>query len=297
MTFLNRVNSVLVDRLLKHVSGRRQVERIALDSRNTQVEQRCLFLALREALSAGHRRPSPSEIAFRAWSQSDEDGILLLIFAAIGFTNRLCVDLGSALPEGSNTANLIFNWGFGGLLVDGDPTHVGAANRLFREHPDTWLSPPKVVHAWITRENVNELIESQGLNGEIDLLSIDLDGVDWWICREIRCVRPRAIVVEIQDIWGTVEAVTVPYSPDFRHDVDYDYCGASLMAWVKMLGERGYRLVATNRLGFNAFFVRQDLMTAALTELLPADCLKHQRNLAEGPIRLARSRGRRWESV
>jgi hypothetical protein len=297
MNMLTRVNAFVVERLLRHVSSRGQVERLARESRNSQIEQRTLYFAWREALRAGRPLPPPGEAAFRAWSQTDEDGILLLIFAAIGFTNRTCVDLGSALPEGSNTANLIFNWGFWGLLVDGDPANAEAARVLFREHSDTWVYPPRVVHAWITRDNVNELITAQGLEGEIDLLSIDLDGVDWWICREIQAVKPRAIVVEVQDIWGTEEAVTVPYSPDFRHGVDYDYCGASLMAWIKMMRERGYRLVATNRLGYNAFFVREDLAPAALPELVPGACLQHHRNRTEGPTRLARSRSRAWDRV
>jgi hypothetical protein len=297
MSLLTRANTFLLERLLRHVPGRRQVERLTLDARNSQVEQRRLYFAWREALAAGRALPAPGEAAFRAWSQTDEDGILLLIFAAIGFTNRVCVDLGSARPEGSNTANLIFNWGFWGLLVDGDPAHAEAARQLFREHPDTWLYPPRVAQAWITRENVNELLTSHGMGGEIDLLSVDLDGVDWWICKEIRAVQPRAIVVEIQDIWGTEEAVTVPYAPDFRHGADYDHCGASLLAWVKMLGERGYRLVATNRLGYNAFFVRHDLAPGALPELAPAACLQHHRNRTEGPARLARARERAWERV
>ena len=65
-----------------------------------------------------------------------------------------------------------------------DLAHAEAARGLFRDHPDTCFYPPRVVQAWITGENVNKLIASHGVNGDIGLFSIDLDGVDWLICRE-----------------------------------------------------------------------------------------------------------------
>ena len=87
------------------------------------------------------------------------------------------------------------------------------------------------MNAWITRDNVNELIEQNGFQGPVDLLSLDLDGVDYWIWEAIEVVRPRVVIAEVQCIWGGDRAVTVPYSDAFKAPITdrfKAYCGASL---------------------------------------------------------------------
>ena len=76
--------------------------------------------------------------------------------------------------------------------------------------------PPTLVHAWITAENVNELIKKNGISGEVDLLSIDMDGVDFWIWKAITCIIPRVVVLEYNNRWGADQSVTVPYVSDFK---------------------------------------------------------------------------------
>jgi hypothetical protein len=64
---------------------------------------------------------------------------------------------------------------------------------------------------------VDSLITANGIKGEIDLLSLDIDGVDYWIWNAIEAISPRVVVAEIQAIWGTEASVTVPYaSGDLR---------------------------------------------------------------------------------
>src|SRR5262249_16934111 len=132
------------------------------------------------------------------------------------------------------------------------------------------------VHAWIEAENVNALVVEYGFAGEIDLLALDLDGVDYWIWKALTCVQPRVIVLEYQDIWGPDKAVTVPYRRDFdRMAVHPDYFGASVSVFVKVGREKGYRLVGTNRYGYNAFFVRSGLAEDILPEIPVSVCFDH----------------------
>ncbi|MCJ7636553.1 MAG: hypothetical protein MUO21_03605, partial [Nitrososphaeraceae archaeon] len=63
--------------------------------------------------------PNFQDTGFRVYSQNDEDGLLLYIFSLIGFTNKICLDIAFASPYGANTTNLICNWGFTGLLIEG----------------------------------------------------------------------------------------------------------------------------------------------------------------------------------
>lgn len=216
------------------------------------------------------------DTGFRVYSQNDEDGLLLYLFSLIGTTNKICVDVGSGSPYGANTTNLICNWGWTGLLIEGNENAVKQAKQFFESHEDTWIYPPKVINAWVTAENINDLIQENGISGEIDLFCLDLDGVDYWIWKSLNVIQPRVVVVEYMNIWDTDQSVTVPYRPNFnRFDTHPDYFGASLAAFVKLGREKGYRLVGCNRYGFNAFFIRSDISEDIFPEIPPEQCLEH----------------------
>jgi hypothetical protein len=240
--------------------------------------QLLLELQYRQLRHVGAPLPRVHEVGFRVYSESDEDGILHYIFSLIGTRTRILVDLGACKLEGSNTANLLINHGWTGLLIDGDEQHIKDLQDLYGACRDTHHYPPKCVAAWITAENVNDLIRSAGIEGEIDLLAIDLDGVDYWILKEIEVVRPRVVVVEYQCILGPERCVSVPYRPDFKPIFDGPYAvynSASLAAFVKLGRRKGYRLVGCQRYGYNAFFVRDDLASHELPEISPRVCFEH----------------------
>ena len=228
--------------------------------------------------------PSFDDIGFRVFSDSDEDGILLYIFTLIGVTNKKVVDIGAGSVRGSNTANLIINHGWIGLLIDGSEGAIQAGQKFYSNCPDTRQYPPTSVCARVTAENVNSIITEHGFTGEIDLLTIDIDGIDYWIWNAIDCVSPRVIVLEYQDIIGPDRALTVPYNPDFNasdykaNERNANYVGASLPAFAKLAEQKGYRLVGCNRYGYNAFFVRSAIGEKHLPGVQVDACLKHPWN-------------------
>ena len=138
---------------------------------------------------------------FRLRSQNDEDGITFGLLQAAGIATRTFVELGCGL-SGGNSAFLAAELGWTGLMVDGDEIHMQQVARRF----------PRVtaVAAWITAESVNELIERHGLAGDVDLLSIDLDGNDYWVWNAVTACNPRLVIVEYNSIWGPSRAVTIP---------------------------------------------------------------------------------------
>jgi hypothetical protein len=233
-----------------------------------------LWLKYRE-MAGVSTRPSLSDIEFRSFSQNGEDGVLLYIFSVVGVTNKRVVEICAGDGIECNSANLIVNHGWEGLLFDGDAGKLELGRDLYARLADTFLRPPKLVHSWITAENVNEQISCHGFTGEIDLLSLDVDGNDYWIWKAIGCVRPRVVVLEYNAWWGPHRAVTVPYDPEFRLDFSRIpfYCGASLAAFVALGRDKGYRLVGCARSRINAFFVRADLGTDLLPEVPAAACL------------------------
>lgn len=250
------------------------VNSIKLDISNTQIQQRQLFFHYQHLINKKEKLPNFDNTGFRVFSQGDEDGKVLYIFSLIGFKNKICVDMAFESPYGSNSTNLILNWGFTGLLIEAnDQTSTKA---FFNLHQDTCVYPPTSIRAWITAENVNELCINNGVTGEVDFFSLDMDGVDYHIWKSLNVIQPRVVLVEYQDILGPDVSITVPYKSDFnRHDMHEDFHGASLSAFVQLGKEKGYRLVGTNLLGYNAFFVKNGIGDDVLPEVSVGSCFRH----------------------
>ncbi len=206
------------------------------------------------------------------YSQSDEDGLLLFVFSLIGMKNRICVDIASGVPDGANSTNLIRNWGFTGFLFEENEDKVREATAFFSS-PETNVYPPQIKQGMVTAENVNDLLLSSQVSGEIDLFSLDMDGIDYWLWKSLHVIEPRVVICEFTPFWGPDKAVTIPYDPEFTRPHP-NYWGASLAAVVKLAHQKGYRLVGWNRYGYNAIFVRKGLGEDVLPEVSHHQCLK-----------------------
>jgi hypothetical protein len=171
------------------------------------------------------------------------------------------------------TANLIVKHGWWGYLFDGDARNVSDGKRFFSNNKDTFLHPPVFTSAWITAENVNELLESAGVSGIVDLLSLDVDGMDYWLWKAISVIEPRVVVCETHNVVPADRAVTVPYDPQFVCPSE-SYRGASLEAMRRLAATKGYRLIGTHRFGFNAFFVKNGIGEEFFPEVTTDSCLQ-----------------------
>jgi len=250
--------------------------------------QTLLHLAYQDLLRQGKPFPRLDEVGFSAFSQFDEDGILLYLFSLLGAAHKTSVEICAGTGYECNTANLIINHAWDGLLVDGNPENVRIARDFYQRYPDTFWRVPTILHAWVDAETINDRIAENGFTGEIDLLSLDMDGVDFWIWKAITCVNPRVVVLEFNDCIPADVAVALPYDPSFTCSEEKPgYLNASLAAWVKLGREKGYRLVGRNRNAVNAFFVRNDLRPDLVPEVSAASCLDERATRAKSAARWA----------
>lgn len=238
--------------------------------------QVALSLQYRSLLAQKLPLPKLADIGFRVYSQTDEDGIILFLFAVIGATKKLFIEIGTGNGTECNCANLAITFGWHGLFIDGDAKAVADGTGFYARHPDTRIFPPKFLSALVSRDNINDLINGAGFHGEIDLLSIDIDGMDYWVWEAIECVNPRVVVVEANGKFG-MRSITVPYDANWAYDAvaHPHYHGASLPALTKLAHEKGYRLVGTNRFGYNAFYVRNDIAHDVLPAVTVESCRSH----------------------
>jgi len=209
------------------------------------------------------------DAGFRCYSQFEEDGIILYLLSCIGKKTRIVVEICCGTGSECMAANLIINHGYKGYLFDGDQKNVNAAISFFNNQKDCLLVKPTIKKEWITRGNVNDLLKNAGVSGEVDILSIDIDGNDYYIWEAISEIQPRICVFETHTIVPSNLAITIPYEDDFyamdKGEIDSEFRSVSLLAMMKLSEKKGYTMVGSHKHGFNVFFVRDDL----ITDLLP----------------------------
>jgi hypothetical protein len=218
---------------------------------------------------------------FTVFSQFGEDGILQFLVQRVPIEHEVFVEFGVEDYHESNTRFLLVHDNWRGLIIDGGTTHV----EFLRATGLGWRHHIDAVSAFIDRDNINGLIRGAGIEGDIGVLSVDIDGNDYWVLERIDVVSPRILIVEYNSTFGPEAAVTVPYDPGFvRGDQhrSWLYWGASLPALTRLADRKGYALVGGNKAGNNAFFVRRDVL-GALPEVGVAD--------AYAPSRFRESRG------
>jgi hypothetical protein len=247
-SLLRKVNNVahLDDRLFDAETRRAQLARIVLRERFPRL------FADGEAAE------------FQVFSQNGEDGILLRILSELTVLSRNFVEIGIDDALECNSAVLGFVLGWDGLMVDGEAGKAAAARRLVARMLAGRMNRIDVRHAFVTAETVNAIVGS----GPLGVLSIDVDGMDYWLWNAIRDSAPDVVIIEYNASLGPEQSVTVPYDSRFSvnraHPSGY-YHGASLAAIEKLGRAKGYSLVAVDSAGVNAFFVRD----AARPESLP----------------------------
>lgn len=210
---------------------------------------------------------------FRVFSQWGEDGIIQALLSAIppALVRRVFVEFGVSNYLESNTRFLLVNDNWSGLVIDGSEQNVN----FIRQDPIYWQHNLKAECRFITRDNINDLIRGNGISGEIGLLSVDIDGNDYWVFERIDCVNPAIIVTEYNARFGADRAVTVPYDAGFLRSAAHHsmiYYGASLKALTQLANRKGYALVGCNSAGNNSFYVRRDLLNDRLRERPVAEC-------------------------
>jgi len=199
------------------------------------------------------------ESEFKVFSQWGEDGIIQYLIHHVPIENDTFVEFGVETYVESNTRFLLVNNNWSGLVIDGDSRNVA----FIRSDPIYFRHNLKADCAFITKDNINDLLIRNGVSGDIGLLSIDIDGNDYWVWESINTVHPRIVVCEYNSLWGDTLSVSIPYDPVFdRTQAHYSnlYFGASITALTKLANTKGYSLVGSNSAGNNLFFVRNDLL-------------------------------------
>jgi len=209
-----------------------------------------------------------NDYEFQVFSQWGEDGIIHYLMSEVNIERKIFVEFGVEDYKQANTRFLLVNKNWSGLVIDGSKANV---DRIKGDYI-YWNYNLKAIHSFVTKNNINELLVENGLKGEIGLLSIDIDGNDYWIWDSIHVIEPAIVVIEYNHRFGCEHALTIPYDENFERSKSHYsmiYYGASLKALCNLAEEKGYLFVGCSSNGVNAFFVNAKKMPASLMEVSP----------------------------
>lgn len=177
-------------------------------------------------------------------SQSGEDGIIAAIFSILGARNRYCVEFGAWDGKvGSNTWSLLNQHGWSGTLIE-------ASARKFAELQQTYAGNDRVRlynrYVDFEQNNLDSILRDAQAPYDLDLVSIDIDGADFYVWESLQAFRPRLVVIEYNP--------SIPNDVIFVQDKDITINhGSSLAALVELGKQKRYELAAVS--AGNGFFV------------------------------------------
>lgn len=242
------------------------------------------FISGQQLVLLSKQLPDPvtlQDAEFKVFSQWGEDGIIQFLIGKCNIEPKTFIEFGVENYQEANTRFLLKYNNWKGLIIDGSSRHID----YVMADSISWRHDLTAVAAFITKENVNGLFLKAGFKGKIGILSVDIDGNDYWVWEAISVVEPMIVIAEYNSYFGNDRAISTPYDPAFyRTNAHYSnlYFGASLPALCHLAEKKGFALVGCTSAGNNAFFVKKE----HLNGLRP---LSHQEGYVESLARESRN--------
>ena len=203
-----------------------------------------------------------SDVEFQVYSQWGEDGIIDWLINKFPEIPKSFLEIGTQDYRESNTRFLLINKNWDGFLIEADK----AAIKDIKSQRVYWKHNLRAINEFITKDNINDVIKKFNIPKKLGLLSLDIDGVDYWVLNKLSVLDPSIIICEYNSLFGQKKSVTVPYKENFiRSDMHHSnlYYGASIKAFIDLMKKKNYFLIGTNSAGNNAFFVKKNIWNKA----------------------------------
>lgn len=195
-----------------------------------------------------------SEVEMKIYSQSGEDGIIDFLLDRINKKRNIkFVEIGVGDYEEANTRFIVETKPSTGLLID-----YCEELKYIKKRNFYWQNQLYIENTKISPENINSILIKHDFLNDFDLLSLDIDGLDYWVLKEINLSKASIVICEFNPLFGSSKSVSIPNINNFSRD-DYSKCyfGASLKAFISLMKEKNFLFLGTNSFCNNAFFVNQ----------------------------------------
>lgn len=213
-----------------------------------------------QAAANSHKKNinSLAEVEFQVFSQFGDDGIIQWLVQQLPSINPTFIEFGVENYREANTRFLLVNNNWSGFVMDGSEENIDS---LKGEQLYTFFDL-QAACSFITSANINQLLSTTGFNKEPGILSIDIDGNDYWVWKAITDIKPAIIICEYNSLYGYNHPYTIPYQENFVRGTKYpfNYYGISLLSAYNLAAERGYSFIGCNSAGNNAYFIDNNYM-------------------------------------
>ncbi len=202
---------------------------------------------------------SLKESNFKIFSQWGEDGIIQFLVKNLRIKNKTFIEIGVEDFIESNCRFLMMKDNWKGLVVDGSIKNIDNLKKMYF----FWKYDLCAVCEFITKENINQIITNSGFESEVGILSVDLDGIDYFVLDAINVIQPSILICEFNSVFGPERKISIPYDQKFNRTVAHYsnlYWGTSLPALNYVAEKKGMVLVGVNNAFNNAFFVQKNLL-------------------------------------
>jgi hypothetical protein len=238
---------------INNIVSNTQTDKLLL---NTMIQNGRIWTHL---LKQNNNIKSLHETEFKVFSQWGDDGIIQYLVNYLDIENKIFIEFGVEDYLESNTRFLLINNNWSGLIMDGSYSNVSK----IKKNEMYWKYDLIAKSAFISAENINQLISEEDIKGKVGLLHIDIDGNDYWVWKALKVVEPIIMIVEYNSIFGYERAITIPYKSDFvtsSSHFSYLYFGASILSLCDLAKERGYAFIGSNTAGNNAYFIKNEFL-------------------------------------
>lgn len=198
-----------------------------------------------------------SDLEFSVFSQWGDDGIINWLIENLNIKKKIFVEIGTENYKESNTRFLLMKRNWTGYLIEGNKNYTDD----IKKQKIYWKYDLNIINKYVDRENINSILGKLNLPKDIGLLSLDIDGIDYWVWQKIKIIKPVIFICEYNAVLGDIRSLTVPYTKNFDRN-KYHHSnlafGASIKAFQKLATNKGYVLIGTNSNGVNAYFIRKE---------------------------------------
>ncbi len=196
------------------------------------------------------------ETECKIFSQNGEDGIINFLTKSLNIENPNFVEIGVGDYSEANTRFLFEMKNSKGIIID----VMDDLENKVKKNISLWKGDLKICQEKIETQNVNDVLK-KNCNFEIDIFSLDIDGIDYWIADKIDPKISKIFILEYNSTFGPDLEITVPNIENFKRS-DYHYShlcyGASLKLLINLMKRKGYYFLGSNILKNNAFFINND---------------------------------------
>ncbi len=195
-----------------------------------------------------------SDADYKVFSQTGEDGIIDYLLYSLNIKVPKFVEIGVGDYRESNTRYIFQKNCSKGLIVDKNKNLKKKVSKIVK----LWKGDLTIIETAITSENILHILNSNNFDNNLDVFSLDIDGIDYWILEVLPEKLSKILVLEYNPTFGPNLEITIPNLNDFdRKKYHYSHLcfGVSLKALVTLMNKKKYVFVGTNIACFNAFFV------------------------------------------